>query len=954
MLKSRLLLAFLFCFSFSSAYARNCSQAHLLDLYYQRLSSQGVQTRVTSLVRRAEPAAAQTSAIPKSEVEQKARTELAELKLIAEGKAQTTGVRDETLDAYIAQAAQREKDEGIVRGELVDPKQQDEASKTWKGKPAPAMFEGLLPEGVSFVTHGLRDGMSPGVVKADLAGGFVTLRVSVPLRRANGEVVDVETNIGVHVGALLGNAGKAPSERKLVSPEMNWVAIGNHGVGSKGTGHHVEIEKIHYFFGHRTGFIGMDASWHAEGSTKIITPQEEFQFVANFLEKYVPQNLLDQKRVAYGGHSGGGQRAFAAMNNPGPLEKYVSFYFPLSPGMDVAPGKGLREKEQEHLRREKLANEANERAVALGLPGAQSKADKDLSRSLIAGDKLSQTAMLGYYLFTAGSDYSLRRPSQVPTLFVDGKADSLVRVGFEDLRDQFVRENPNIIYLVMGERTDVKGNTAVTGHLVQDNKRPATMPPEYDAHPWLREAFDQIKTTETEVYGLMRVMMEKISGQKSEPLPPLNTQAGLMARVVSSWANNLAFREFARQFVHFKYVAGPNGERAQKTNEILSALVRRVEKIESNKGMSEEQKAADIQKLITDGIPAAVEQSINEINKDKKLTSDEKQKEIQAVQQAMASLKITNVAELKSSFEQAFGIMTHTYVPEGPMKAEAEHNLALRKELDGFRKTITERKDKVLARLHGGPRKRFPDELIVELTQISGKEVVRKDEKGVETVQGLMEMKTEADKQVRQTLTAIEKSNSGNFPPSYLAAKARAHESFERAAARRTIFEETLSDHIFHLQEQNALNWENVVNLPAHVRQTMEAYSAGVQEYREHQGEVARLLESEGLTGSMGPEVQSLLVRQKRVKEAVEKYTKESNDLEYVAHRVTFQVHLLKKDYIENIVPGNSTVTVTQLWDVFQKPITEWQANMWVIEPAWNRWKTLWGERPPPEKIELY
>lgn len=941
MLKSRLLVATLFLFSSPIVHARNCSEAHLLENYLNRNPIQ---------ISRATPKPdLNVVQGERSEALESARKEFAELKLIAEGKAEATvGPRSETLESYIALAEKREKDDGVIKGELVDPVQQDQASKTWKPKPAPPMFEGLLPEGVGFVSHGLRDAMSPGVVKADVAGGFVTLRVSVPIRRASGEVVDIETNIGVHVGALLANAGKPPSERKLVSPDMEWVAITNHGVGTKGTGHHVEIEKIHYFFGHRIGVIGMDSPWHGEGSTKLITPQEEFQFVAKFLEKYAPKNLLDQKRVAYGGHSGGGQRGFAAMNNPGPLEKYVGFYFPLSPGMDVAPGKGLRDKELEHQRREKIANETR--------ADEQSKSDKEIGRSLVAGDKLSQTAMLGYYLFTAGSDYIHRKPSPVPTLFVDGKADALVKVGFEDLRAKFVQENPNIIYLVMGKRTDVKGNTAEIGHIIQDNKRPAEMPPEYDAHPWLRESFDQIKTSETEVYGLMRVLMERIGGKKLEPLPPLSTQAGLMARVVSSWANNLAFREFARQFVHYKYTATANGERAQKVNEILTASLKKIDRLEANKGLTDEQKAAEIQKVIREEIPTAVEERIKKISEDKKLTAEEKHKEVQGLREALTAINThsATASELKAKFEEAFGIMTHTYVPEGPMKAEAEKNLALRKEMDQFRRAATETKDKVLARLNGGPRKKFQDDLIVELRQVSGTEVVRKDPKGVETVQGLLEMKTEADKQVRLTLAAIEKANSSDVPANYSAAKILATEAFNRAAQKRHEFENSLTEYIFELQEKNAITWENVMNIPAPVKATMEAYSASVKEFRDRQLEVAHLLESEGISGAMGAEVQALLVRQKRVREAVDKYMKESNDLEYAVHRVTVQGHLLKKDYIERIVPGNSNVVVTHLWDIFQLPISEWQNHMGVIEPAWNRWKTLWGERPPPEKIELY
>lgn len=828
----------------------------------------------------------------------------------------------ETLESFIQDAVADQA--GVVLPDFSHLENHREAAKTWDSEIAPKLLQDLLPEGVGYISHQLYGATAPGVVKADATGSFISLRVSIPVQRKDGQTVMVATNVGVSVAALLSNAGKPASERLLVPADAQAVLLSEHGGGTKGTGHHVDIEKQNFFGNFHVPVISVDASFHAEGPTNLVSRAEEEEFLTQLVERYVPRRILDQRRLFFTGHSYGGQKADMLMRRSDDpnfrLGKYLGMIFALSPVADAAPGGSPREKEEAlQVRMEKARAEMQDRMT---------EGDLDLERSLVAAGKLSLSGLMGYLLTSISQNWTVPAhggANYVPTLMVMGKGDALVYVGFEDLFQKYAFNLKNVIPLVMGARKDFKGQESLTGHIVQDNRKPSEMPPEYKANPKLAQWFERIQPNEVEVYGLMRVAMEDSIGEKLQPTERLTTEQGLFSQIAATWANNRAFRQFAEDFTLYKYQALPRGERLQKEVQFLGQVRKDIEKERKNKAISE----ADRSEHIATRLKEALAEAKN----------------------VDPELDLSTMESLDRAYDKSFSLMTHRWIPEGPMKSIAEENIRLRADFDRQRREAGDRKAELLAVLRGGASKKFKNEDLEHLRALAGKDVM--NEKG--QVRGLMDIKREVDSQLRTTLSRVtHNGEDARFSPNYLEARRAVDTAFNEAQAQDKITQKLLMDHVFGLQERNELTVENLENPPAPLREAMDRYQKLATQLREKQLLLTQVIESEGLKGSLGADLQVMIQKQTSIRAEVEKVQRQISDLEYVAHKATVAGHRLAKYYVESIVPGNFQVSVTRLMDVLQMDYSQWATYKWILEPAWARWTTLWGERPPPEKIELY
>jgi hypothetical protein len=108
------------------------------------------------------------------------------------------------------------------------------------------------------------------------------------------------------------------------------------------------------------------------------------------------------------------------------------------------------------------------------------------------------------------------------------------------------------------------------------------------------------------------------------------------------------------------------------------------------------------------------------------------------------------------------------------------------------------------------------------------------------------------------------------------------------------------------------------------------------------------------VAGGMGAEIMGLAQAAKQLKFEVDRLSRVANEMEYAAHVATVEGYRLMKEYAESIAPGAFEVKVQPLAEILEGGFNDREQHEWIMIAAWSRWMTLWGERPPPEKPQLY
>lgn len=422
----------------------------------------------------------------------------------------------------------REANGQFIRPTFFDFNRDREASRTWNGGTPPELIRGLLPEGVNLVDHPLLGASEAGVVKDAGSGEFVSIRASV-----NG----VGTVLGVSRTALMSNLNR--TVKSLVRENAQAVVIFMHGGGTRTTGHHVGINLMNYFANRGVDVISLDLPWHGEGPREIYrSPREYFEWLRALIQQYVS---VANKPVFLAGHSMGGEFADTYMRLY-PNDTLVKGVMALSPPIDSAPGKTLAEKMK--------LNEARDHATRG--EHSQTPVDRDLLLGLVSQNKLSFTALLFESLFSSQTSWVLPEPSPsyIPALYVWGEKDWLY-VGNEATVEKYLRPLSNVRIRIYDKRYDITEKRDVdVGHLIFDHHRPGT--------------------SEIEAFADMREFVENIIGKKLEPQKASGKSDDLLRKIVQTYINNLAFREFVNGYVVYRRVADP--QKMQDLNARANAI----------------------------------------------------------------------------------------------------------------------------------------------------------------------------------------------------------------------------------------------------------------------------------------------------------------------------------------------------------------------------------------------
>lgn len=440
-----------------------------------------------------------------------------------------------SLRALLAQANLKietaREDGRLLPATFYDFKADQEAEKTWKGILPPPLLQKMLPDGIRLIDHPLLGATEAGVVKDAGSGEFLSLRL---------EAGGLGTNIGVSRSAIIQNLSRP--NKSFVRDSSKAVIVFMHGGGTRTTGHHVALSLMNHFSPLGVDVISFDQAWHGEGPRKIFaSPKDYFEWVRAVIQKTTAGS---NKPVFLAGHSMGGEFADVYMRLY-PHDDLVKGVIALSPVPDLAPGKSLKEKVELNERRDAESRSADTR----------SPEDRELHQGLVKQGKVSFTAMLFETLFSLQNSWVVPTDggkSFVPALYVWGAKDWLY-VGAEDLVESHLKTLPHLKLQIYGKRFDLVLNREVdVGHMIFDHHRPGT---------------DRIET-----FADIQDFIEQTIGSKLETKKSQSQNDDLLRKMVQTYANNLAFREFtAHQIIRRKVV----------NEEMMKAINAKVKEINS-------------------------------------------------------------------------------------------------------------------------------------------------------------------------------------------------------------------------------------------------------------------------------------------------------------------------------------------------------------------------------------
>ena len=481
-----------------------------------------------------------------------------------------------TASDFIARSVKAEPS-NLVRAEFAEPKQEQAAARTWGGVDAPPFVRDSLVPGTRLISHGLKEAGEVGVVKTT-SGNMVHLR---------SEIAGFETNIGVSLQSIRANSMRA--RKSYVAEDAKAIIIFIHGGGTSTTGHHVAANVLDFFNARGVSVISLDLPWHGEGL------RTDFQDLRSELLKFRAAILQlvggdkQGRKLILSGHSMGG--VFAdRYRREFPNDTLFDAVVPLSPVADAAPGKSLAEKLRRELEIEKL-NENNE-----NIP----EEERNLGRVLAQKGKISPTCGAYCSAFMFGLDWQPpehRGQQYLPALYLVGRGDGLYQ-NAERAWQQGVADLAKTELVVFDKRRDIKerGDALLDiGHLIFDHKplvwfdiktdpevRRMILAGETESafaernkalkNRVSKAQFDQLRRdglvkvgsyqgkefvddpqfqfedlSSPETYVRMKNFISKVVG---EPLPAKAAVVDPIDYVVYAYANNLAFREFAKSHVY--------------------------------------------------------------------------------------------------------------------------------------------------------------------------------------------------------------------------------------------------------------------------------------------------------------------------------------------------------------------------------------------------------------------
>lgn len=498
----------------------------------------------------------------------------------------------QTLTQYKA-LAQPKSD--VLPPKHTNPQYEMMAAKTWNGVKGPQILQAMLPDGVSLIDHALVGANEDGVVKTS-TGNMVHLRAKVG---------EVGTNIGVNINALKDNLNR--DKKSFVRESAEAVIVFIHGGGTKTTGHHVAASMMSWMSVRNVDVISLDMPWHGEGPrVSFDSAKSSLENMREYVEKYVAPS---GKPIILVGHSMGGVVADLYMRMF-PNDKLFSGVIPLSTVADALPGGSSQDKiVQEALIAEKNKTNTN-------IP----ESERDLGEWLARQNKISPTCGMFCQVLMFGINWDApvhKGQEYLPSLYVIGQGDGLYQ-GYEKSFAEGVGQLAKAEIKILNERRDIKdkdGKLVTIGHLIFDHKPridfAADLPEtakQAILNGTIKEAeFNSLRAagkiildaaykfediTEPETFVMVKNFIRKITGKSLQRVKVENSPLEL---VMQAYANNLAFREFAKTYI-FQHLRAT--EKGVLVGQDISRLKARIDHFKKNKSKISEEEKIELEEAI--------------------------------------------------------------------------------------------------------------------------------------------------------------------------------------------------------------------------------------------------------------------------------------------------------------------------------------------------------------------
>lgn len=451
----------------------------------------------------------------------------------------------QSLTQYKAVGRERSRS---VAPKYSNPQHEMMAAKTWDGIKGPEIVQAMLPDGVTLIDHALLGANEDGVVKTS-SGSLVHVRAKVG---------DVGTNMGVNIAALKDNLHR--DQKSFVRESADAVIVFIHGGGTKTTGHHVAASMMSWMNVRNYDVVSLDMPWHGEGArVSFDSVKSSLENMREYVQKYIAPS---GKPIILVGHSMGGVVSDMYMRMF-PNDKLFAGVVPLSTVADALPGGTAEQK----LIQESIIAEKNK--TNLNIP----ESERDLGEWLARQNKLSPTCGMFCQTLIMGINWdapSHKGNQYLPALYVIGRGDGLYQ-GYEK-SFAGVAELAHAEVKIIDDRRDLKdkdGKLVSIGHLIFDNR------PRVDFAADLPEAtkqsiltgtikeieFNKLRAegkitldaaykfediSEPETFVLVKNFISKLIGK---PVQRVKADISPLELVTQAYANNLAFREFAKTYV---------------------------------------------------------------------------------------------------------------------------------------------------------------------------------------------------------------------------------------------------------------------------------------------------------------------------------------------------------------------------------------------------------------------
>lgn len=846
--------------------------------------------------------------------------------------------------AYYQQEQAQQRNSEARHPQFLNPQDEVELTNLWQGELGPELLNRMLPEGITFIGHQLQEPKGEGIVKSHDRSEFVMLRVEIEW---NGQ--KISTNISVPVTYLVHNLSR--NDKWLIGPEAKALIDWGHGGGTKTTGNHTSIGPMGHLFSYNIAVLAMDQPWHGEGARHwFANAKDFFSFRKAFLQKFIHPEVP----IFGAGHSMGGQFADMMMRlSDDPelnLREVYKGFISLSGVADQAPGGSYLDKNySERSKQQEDMSAAYRERIAPG--------DQALGEMLIRSNKVSPLSMFFAHLMALQNDWTIphhQGGNFLPTLYIWGEADFLF-VGNEGMFRDYLTPLNNTQLMTFTPRINFKGEVEPIGHLIFDHNRP------YD-HP---DATAYLLKFATQNLGASH-LLELPEEQQMEALRQLYIEGPLKEHYTEFSANNPSnlkttallaaslywlpeFQEFFNQEL----------QPTLKPNETLEAAQKRI-----LKKISDSQKEQETYTLVRE----FVEQILGEKLEPRNKTNDHGAlaQLLKAYANILPFREFVKDAEVKivrtspdfiQRMEDAkklprtdaerllvFQIASHKYVPEDPILAERAQSL------------IAQRQD-------------LANQIKALNTQ---KEAIRK------TLRQTMDQKPRLEKAL---LAQIESLST----PLLSAQRTQEESIFNRLFELDEALRFASEDYVTNLLDayEGVLPPNAIDNLPPELTHLFTQYTEASHAYNRQVAQTADLIQSEALSGNLGPEIQSLAeniwgthLQHNLNREDLLAMSLEEIDALSISDKITIlnaqMLHLegqvimkralelnLMAQYVDEIIPEYMSYDTYYMRDLLNPPpesdAMEWYAeHRGVIEKLWGQWGSLWEDKPPGEAVSLY